>query len=123
MRIIIDAPRYYRAILKYLDKTFDGGFISDKKNSRYFLNSDKKVLAVYHKKYDTIYINTNELWFKFERVFSLDYQNLANIFKKWFKDRMTFFRRILGFSVTPALPPEELSWFTMEFDELRPILN
>ena len=85
MKIIIDAPRYYRAILKYLDKTFEGGYISDKKNSTFFLNSDKKVLAVYHKKYDTIYINTNELWFKFERVFSLDYQNLANIFKKWFK--------------------------------------
>jgi hypothetical protein len=123
MRIIVDAPRYYKAIFKYLDKIFEGGYISDKNNSRYFLNSDKKVLAAYHKEYDTIYINTNELWFKFERIFSLNYKNLETIFKNWFKNRIPFFRRILGFSVKPTLPPEELSWTNMEFDNLKPIQN
>jgi len=123
MRFIIDAPRYYKAIFKYLDKIFEGGYISDKKNARYFLNSDKKVLAAYYKEYDTIFINTNELWFKFERIFSLNYQNLEAIFKNWFKNRIPFFRRILGFSVKPALPPEEMNWTNMKFDELKSIQN
>jgi hypothetical protein len=121
MRFIIDAPRYYKAIFKYLDKIFEGGYISDKKNAIFFLNSDKKVLAVYYKEYNTIYIKTKELWFRFESIFSLNYKNLVTIFKKWFKSRIPFFLRILGFLVKPALPPEELSWVNMTFDELKPI--
>jgi hypothetical protein len=121
MRFIIDEPRYFKAIFSYLDKTFEGGYISDKKNAIFFLNSDKKVLAVYYKEYNTIYIKTKELWFRFESIFSLNYKNLVTIFKKWFKSRIPFFLRILGFLVKPALPPEELSWVNMTFDELKPI--
>jgi hypothetical protein len=121
MRIIVDSPKYFRVIFKYIDKIFEGGFIGNKEDSKFFLDSEKKVLAEYNKKHNKVYISAYQLWLKFGKIFRINDRDLIDVFKKWFQNKIGFFKKIFGFSIGPALPPTEQDWINIQFNDLKPI--
>jgi len=121
MRIIIDAPKYFNAIFNYIDKIFNGGFVSHKNDSKFFLDSNKKVLAEYNKKHNKVYVSAYNLWLKFGKIFRMSDRDLIDVFQKWFRSRIGFLKRIFGFSVGPALPPTEQDWINIQFNNFKPI--
>jgi len=108
MKIIITESKLEKAAIKWLNDNY--GYLEPFETEKYpdyiFYKKGDDVILDYDKKFGYVYVNYEEIWSFFERMFGMDNQQIKDITKIWVEERYN----LMVTTTNKWLLKKELRW-------------